>query len=161
MPHRLLNPLYDKLLSRFGLWLLALALLVNIGALLMVDREVGKLDQARAMTLQSRNVMAEVLRIQSMLYESESAQRTFLYTDNREYLQPLNDNDGLVTSGLARLRGLIADNLPQREIVDLLSKIAVEKVAEMNKAIAIQQMGQKEAARACGERSGQEAYGGI
>ena len=148
MPRRLIDSLYDKFLSRFGLLSLAVALLVNIGALLIVDAEVQMLDQARANTLRSRNVMSEILRIQSMLYESESAQRGFLYTGNKDYLSPLNENEGLITSGIAKLRELVADNLSQQQTVEQLSRIAVEKVAEMNKAVAIEQMGQKEAARA-------------
>ena len=148
MPRRLLDSLYDKFLSRFGLLSLAVALLVNIGALLIVDAEVQRLDQARANTLRSRNVMSEILRIQSMLYESESAQRGFLYTGNKDYLSPLNENEGLITSAIAKLRELVADNVSQQQTVEQLGRIAVEKVAEMNKAIAIEQMGQKEAARA-------------
>ena len=148
MPRRLLDYLYDKMLSRVGLGLLALALLINIGALLAVDSQVAKLDQARARTLQSRNVMSEILAVQSMLYESESAQRGYLYTENKTYLKPLNENEGQVPSRLAKLREMVVDNAPQRNLIDHLRQIALEKITELNKTVAIQQMGQKDAARA-------------
>jgi signal transduction histidine kinase len=148
MPRRLLDSLYDKFLSRFGLLMLAVALLVNVGALLMIDREVVKLDLARAMTMHSREVMAEILKIQSLLYEAESAQRSYLYTANKDYLQPWNENEVPIATGLAKLREHVADNPPQQRLVDLLAKIAGEKILLMNKTIALQQMGQADAARA-------------
>ena len=148
MPPRLLDYLYDKMLSRVGLALLALALLINIGAPLVVNSQVAKLDQARTLTLQSRNVMAEIIAVQSMLYESESAQRGFLYTDKPGYLTPLNENENQITGRLAKLREMVADNLQQQTLVDHLRQIALEKLSELTKTVAIQQMGRKDDARA-------------
>ena len=48
MLRRLFDFLYEKLLSRLGLALLALTLLVNFGALLAVNEGVAALDEARA-----------------------------------------------------------------------------------------------------------------
>ena len=59
MLSRLLNSLYDNLRSRLGLALLALAILVNLGALLAVDRGIATLDEARERSVHSRNVTAE------------------------------------------------------------------------------------------------------
>ena len=148
MPPRLLDYLYDKMLSRVGLALLALALLINIGAPLVVNSQVGKLDQARTLTLQSRNVMTEIIVVQSMLYESESAQRGFLYTDKPSYLAPLNENENQIMARLAKLREMVADNLQQQTLVDHLRQIAREKLSELTKTVAIHQMGRKDDARA-------------
>ena len=148
MPRHLLDSLYDKMLSRLGLVLLALALLINLGALLAVDEEVKKLDEAQGRAAHSRNVTAEILAIQTMLYETESAQRGFLYTGNEDYLKPLNENEGRITSRLAKLREMVADNPPQQELIVRVRAIALEKIAEQNKTVAVLQMGQKEAARA-------------
>ena len=148
MSRRLLNYVYDKMLSRVGLALLTLVLLINIGAPLVVNSQVAKLDQARTLTLQSRNVMAEIIAVQSMLYESESAQRGFLYTDKPGYLTPLNENENQITGRLAKLREMVADNLQQQTLVDHLRQIALEKLSELTKTVAIQQMGRKDDARA-------------
>lgn len=148
MPRRLIDSLYDKLLSRLGLGLLALAVLVNLGALLAVEDGIGKLDVARERAIHSRNVMTEIQAIQSMLYEAESAQRGFLYTGNEDYLKPLNENEGQIGSRLAKLRAMVADDPAQQKLVDRVRTIALEKIAEQNKTIAVQQMGQRDAARA-------------
>ena len=148
MPSSLLYSLYDSLLSRLGLALLAVALAVNIGALLNVDQQVKNLDEARQLTLQSRNAMYSIEAAQLLLYKSESAQRAFLYTENKEYLNSLNDNEAQITSSLAKLRDMVVDNPRQLKLVDLIRQLAEEKMTVINKSIAIQQMGQKDAARA-------------
>ena len=139
--------LFNKLFSRLGLALLALALLVNLGALLAVDRGIAILEQARERSVHSRNVTTEVLAIQAMLYESESAERGFLYTSNDDYLEPLNRNDSQISSRLAKLHEMVADNPPQQILADQVRTIALEKMIDLNKTIAAHKMGQKDAAR--------------
>ena len=148
MLRRLLDALYDKLLSRLGLGLLALALLVNLGALLAVDRGIQRLGEVRGQAEHSREVMTLILGVQSMLYENDSAQRGFLYTGNADYLAPLNENKGQIPSRLATLRELVADNPSQQKLVDRVRAITITRIAILEKAIALQQLGQKDAARA-------------
>ena len=148
MLRRVFNALYDKLLSRLGLALLALALLVNIGALLAVDAGVRRVEEAAKLAVVSRNVTTEILAVQSMLYEAESAQRGFLYTQNDAYLQPLDENEAEITSRFAKLREMVMDNSVQQKRLDQVRRIAMEKLVDLNKTIAIQKMGQKDAARA-------------
>lgn len=148
MLRRVFNALYDKLLSRLGLALLALALLVNIGALLAVDTGVRRVEEAARLAVVSRNVTTEILAVQSMLYEAESAQRGFLYTQNDAYLQPLDENEAQITLRFAKLRDMVMDNSVQQKRLDQVRKIAMEKLVGLNKTIAIQKMGQKDAARA-------------
>ena len=147
MLRRLFDFLFNKLFSRLGLALLALALLVNLGALLAVDRGIAILEQARERSVHSRNVTTEVLAIQAMLYESESAERGFLYTSNDDYLEPLNRNDSQISSRLAKLHEMVADNPPQQILADQVRTIALEKMIDLNKTIAAHKMGQKDAAR--------------
>lgn len=147
MLRRLFDFLFNKLFSRLGLALLALALLVNLGALLAVDRGIAILEQARERSVHSRNVTTEVLAIQAMLYESESAERGFLYTSNDDYLEPLNRNDSQISSRLAKLHEMVADNPPQQILADQVRTIALEKMIDLNKTIAAHKMGQNDAAR--------------
>ena len=148
MPRHLLDYLYDKLLSRLGLGLLALALLANLGALLAVDEGRKMHDDSYRRTEHSRDVMVEIQGIQSMLYESESSQRGFLYTREADYLKPLNANEGQITSRLTKLRAMVADNPGQQKLVDQVRAIALERLAEMNRTIALWQMGEQDAVRA-------------
>ena len=147
MMRHLFDFLFHKLVSRLGLALLALALLVNLGSLLAVDRGIAILEQERERGVHSRNVTTEVLAIQSMLYESESAERGYLYTSNEDYLEPLNRNDSQISSRLAKLHGMVADNPPQQVLADQVRTIALEKMIDLNKTVAAHKMGQKDAAR--------------
>ena len=147
LPNRLLESIYDTLLSRLGLGMLALALLINLGALLSVDRGIEKFVEARERAVQSRTVMFDVQTVQSMLYESESAQRGFLYTGNKDYLKPMNENEGQITSKFASLRDALKENPAQQQQLARIHTITLEKIADLNKTVAVQQMGQTDAAR--------------
>ena len=148
MLRRLFDALYNKLLSRVGLALLALALLVNISALIAVDTGVAKVESARGAALHSRDVTAEILGVQSMLYEAESAQRGFLYNGDDAYLKPLNDNENVITARLAKLRGMVSGSASQQTLLERVRTIALAKLIELNKTIALYKMEQKDAARA-------------
>lgn len=148
MLRRLFDALYEKLLSRLGLALLALALLVNLAALLAVDRGIAKLEEARGWAEHSRDLMTEILSVQSLLYSDESAQRGFLYTQREDYLERLNDNDGQITSKLARLREQTADNPAQQKRVEHVLALANARINLQNETIAVQHMGRRDAALA-------------
>ena len=147
MPRHLLDSLYDKMLSWLGLVLLALAMLVNIVALLGVNLNTDSLDDARERAIQTRTVTAEIREIRIMLLEAESAQRGYLYTDNKDYLKPMNDNESRIIARFARLREFAADDPDRQKLIDRVRSIVLEKLADLNKTVAVQQMGQKEAAR--------------
>ncbi|MBC8089101.1 MAG: CHASE3 domain-containing protein [Phycisphaerae bacterium] len=148
MPRHLLDSLYDKMLTRLGLALLALALLINLGALIAMGTSADSVEDARERAIQTRAVEAEIREIRLMLLAAESAQRGFLYTDNKDYLRPVNENESRIMSRLARVREMVADNPERQKVIDRVRTIAQEKLAELNKTIAVQQMGQKDAARA-------------
>ena len=148
MLRRLFNTLYDKLLSRLGLALLALALLVNIGALVAVDLGVQKVAESGRLVVNLRRVTTEILGIQSMMYKSESAQRSFLYTNNANYLAPLNENVAQIPSKFKGLHELVGDNLAEQKLVALVRANTMAKIALQEKTISIQQMGQRDVALA-------------
>ncbi|MEP7156306.1 MAG: CHASE3 domain-containing protein [Betaproteobacteria bacterium] len=148
MSRHALDNLYDRMLSRLGLFFLGLAFVVNIGALIFIDAQLEKLEQARESVRLSRAVAATVQDIYVLLTEAESGQRGFLYTDNKDYLKPVIENDSQITSKLDTLRTLAVDNPAQVEMVTRVQTIAREKMKELNKSIAIQQMGQRDAAKA-------------
>ena len=148
MLRRLFDFLYEKLLSRLGLVLLALTLLVNLGALLAVDRGVTLLDRARASAELARDVTAAILDIQSMLYENDSAQRGFLVTGQLEYLAPLNKNEGKIPARLAKLHDMVADNTPHQLLVERVTTLTQEIITLQKKSLGLQQSGQIYAANA-------------
>ena len=144
---RLFDFVYSKSHSNFGLGLLALALLINLGALIAVDRANDHLGEARAEIIVSRTVINEIQGIQSMLYEAESAQRGYLYTGRANYLQPLRENETRIPAARTRLRAMVNDEPLQLLSIDRINALATEKIADINETVALQQSGQKEAAR--------------
>ena len=147
MPRVFLGRIYDSMLSHVGLALLAIALLLNVAALLLVDTQIDALSKARARYIHSRSEIKAIRVFNLLLSEAESAQRGFLYTDNTDYLKPLNDNESKIGLQLANLRVLVADEPLQQKSVGLISLLAQEKLREMNKTVAMHQIGQKDAAR--------------
>ena len=127
MPRVFLGRIYDSMLSHVGLALLAIALLLNVAALLLVDTQIDALSKARARYIHSRSEIKAIRVFNLLLSEAESAQRGFLYTDNTDYLKPLNDNESKIVLQLANLRVLVADEPLQQKSVGLMSLLAQEK----------------------------------
>ena len=147
MPRVFFGKIYDSMLSHVGLALLGIALLLNVAALLLVNDRVNALSEARDWYIHSRSTLKAMRVFNILLLEAESAQRGFLYTDNKDYLKPFNDNEREIGLQLAELRVLVAQNPPQQKLVDRIRLLTQEKLREMNKTVAMQQMGQKDAAR--------------
>ena len=148
MPRNLLESLHDSLLSRLGMALLAIALLINIVALVNVEHQAKNLDTARQSTLHSRNVLDTIEAAQLLLHKSESAQRTFLYTENIAHLKSLSGDEGEITSILANLRGMVVNDPLQLKLVDQIRQIAEQKINVINNSVGMAQQGEKAAARA-------------
>ena len=142
-----LSYLYDKMLAPLGLVLLAIAALINATAMFMLEPQFKRLDDIRELVVQSRNVVDEIQNIQFMVSSAESAQRGFLYTENNDYLVPVNENEGRIPARIKKLTDMVTDNPSQKLLAEQLGKAVGEKLAELQKTIAVQQMGQKDAAR--------------
>ena len=144
---RLIDFVYSESHSNVGLGLLALALLINLVALIAVDRATDHLGEKRTRIVTSRVAIGEIQGIQSMLYEAESAQRGYLYTGKVDYLLPLRENEIRIPPARARMRAMVNDEPLQLLSIDRISALATEKIAELNETVALHQSGQKEAAR--------------
>lgn len=139
--------LYEKMLAPLGLALLALAAVVNATAMFMLEPQFKRLDDIRELVVQNRNVVDEIQGIQYMVSSAESAQRGFLHTDNIDYLVPLNDNESRIVASIKKLTGMVVDNPSQKLLAEQLGKALSEKLGDLQKTIAVQQMGQQDAAR--------------
>lgn len=118
MPLHLLDSLYDKMLSRLGLALLALALLINLGALIAIDKSIGALDESRKQAIKSQNVLVELASVQSLLFEAESGQWGFLSSGKAAYLNALRANEPKIVARLSGLRNLVAGSPTQLELIE-------------------------------------------
>jgi signal transduction histidine kinase len=142
-----LEKLYLRLLSRGGLVVLALALFVNLGALFFVDWASNQIEVARQAQARSRDVMSAIERVETMLFEAESAQRGYLTTGKPEYAKPLTDNEGEIIKRLDGLENRLQDSPVQLGLVKEIREVAFAKLVELNKTVALYQMGRSDAAR--------------
>ena len=147
MPRSLINYLYDKMLAPLGLVFLVLAASVNFIALLMLEPQFDRLYVIRQLVVHSRNVVDEIQGIQLVVSDAERAQLGFLYTDNIDYLAPLSESERRIPELTKKLAGMVADNPAQTQLAEQLGKATNEKLADLQKTVAVQQMGQKDAAR--------------
>ena len=69
MPRSLINYLYDKILAPWGLLLLALAVLVNLGALFMLAPEFKKLDDM-TFIFEGKTMIYDVCKIMNLALDT-------------------------------------------------------------------------------------------
>jgi signal transduction histidine kinase len=147
MPKVLFEKLYLRLLSKVGLAVLAMALIINLGALFFVDWANNQIEGARLAQARSRDVMSAIERVETLLFEAESSQRGYLTTGKPEYAKPLTDNEGEIIKRLDGLEDRLKDSPVQQGLIKEIRAIAFAKLVELNKTIALFQMGRTDAAR--------------
>ncbi|MFL5256418.1 MAG: CHASE3 domain-containing protein [Rhodopila sp.] len=83
----------------------------------------------------------------STLVDAETGQRGYLLTDNPAYLEPFNTTRGRLDADLAGLDGMLATFPEWAAPVGRIRSLAAEKLAELQRTIALHQSGQANAAR--------------
>ncbi len=89
-------------------------------------------------TFEIRQYIAAVF---SSLRDAETAQRGFLLTNSDQFLEPYRNAALALPGQLQVLRTLVPDSPSQRERIDILERLAVEKMADIEKTIALRQSG--------------------
>ena len=148
MPTNLLESLYDRLLSRLGLSVLAVAFGLNLAALFVAERSSEMLERAREWALHSRDVITEIERSRTRLLTVESLQRGYLYAADPAYLDGFARSAADLNAGLDGLREMVSDSAARAASVQRLAAIALDRVAELHKSIAAARAGRADAARA-------------
>jgi signal transduction histidine kinase len=104
---------------------------------------------------QSADLIVHTLQIESSLNrvllhleDAETGQRGFLLTSDENYLAPFSSATARIDAELQHLSGLVADNPVQRQRLSSLTALIQEKLAELNRTIALARNGNGEAARA-------------
>lgn len=133
-------------LSQPLLLTLGFALLITISACSIWLVNLARTDAAAVShTLEVENSLAAV---QILVRRAESSQRGYLLTRNPRYLQLFDASRGALPAELEELKGLTGDNPSQIASMDqLLPKIA-EKMAEVERTVALGREGQWEEALA-------------
>ncbi len=143
----LLQSTYDSLLSRGGLVLLALLLILNIAAIYASHVAHAALDNAFDRATEARQIMLSVERMRSYMFEIESAQRGFLITQDKGYLKSSTSNVSLVRAELANIRKLTPEHEGYAALLRSLGAVFTEKLTEMEQTIALVNVGAVDQAR--------------
>lgn len=103
---------------------------------------------ARAQSLASTNVMGELRDVVRMGLESETGQRGYLLTDDLSFLQPYEYSKGRLVPAIDRIgRKLKADGShEEQQIIDEMREMAVAKLDEQERTVALARAGQRDAA---------------
>src|SRR4051794_9511924 len=85
----------------------------------------------------SRALRTSAVELRSALQAAESSQRGYLVGGNEIYLAPYDAAKALALSQFERLKQLLPQSSQNQVMLDRLSKIIPDKVAEMDQTIAL------------------------
>lgn len=125
-----------------------LLVLLFVGTAL-TRQKVGVLKSNQFWVEHTQQVLLEITTIESLLKDSESGQRGFLYTGGDErYLQSYDSAVKEIDSHINRLGVLTADNPRQQARLPMLRRLVHEKLDELDHTILLFREDQPEEARA-------------
>lgn len=146
MPRKLIEILYQRLLSPAGMVLLCLLLLLNGAGMYAVNRGATAMEDSLALATQARLTMVSVERLRVMLYQMLAAKRGFLLSRDRAYLVPFDRNMKQVRQELAHLQKITEGRPQYRELVDGIAEVVSDKLKDLEKTIALAEATSFEAA---------------
>ena len=116
---------------------LALGCFVSLSVLVFSELSHHQLDQANQLIASSIEAQAVTSQLLTLVTDAETAQRGFLLTEQRKYLEPYMAALPQIDPKLKRLRELTEDNPQQREKVLRLANLIGEKITELEAVLAL------------------------
>ncbi len=135
------------LFQRISLGVAALVLLVAVVvSAVVVARSIAALDEAFASVERPAEVSRTLVRLRLALADAESAQRGYLLTGERPYLEPYEGTRRQADSLLTRLDSLVQVNPVQVARMPALRVAIREKQDEMDETLSLDAAGRRDAA---------------
>ena len=122
-------------------------LIILIGNGLVTRRQVGEQIASEARLADSRRVMLELEKTESLLKDAETSQRGFLYTGDPRYLAPLEKANAEIDVHFATLMRLNAADANEQTLIVELHALEHVKMSEIAQTIAMYQAGKTGDAR--------------
>lgn len=141
MPARLTK--IRKLLIVIGM-LVPVLLLIGVG--FMLHRSQQAMVASNHLVAHTLEVESRLARLHSLVAEAESAQRSYLLTQNPEYLPPLAAHLDKIPVEEKDLLALTADNPVQQQRLKRLSEVISARVERLQQTIALASHGQRDEA---------------
>jgi PAS domain S-box-containing protein len=135
-----------KRFSVIGGFAVLLAVLVINTA--VTRRQLAVQDSNQGWVRHTQQVQLELTTVESLLKDTETGQRGYLYTGEARYLEPYNAGVQQVETHLNSLAELVADNPRQQPRIPALRSLAREKLDELARTITLYGENRKDEARA-------------
>jgi PAS domain S-box-containing protein len=135
-----------KRFSVIGGFAVLLAVLVINTA--VTRRQLAVQDSNQGWVRHTQQVQMELTTVESLLKDTETGQRGYLYTGEARYLEPYNAGVQQVETHLNSLAELVADNPRQQPRIPALRSLAREKLDELARTITLYGENRKDEARA-------------
>jgi PAS domain S-box-containing protein len=125
----------------------AILLVVLIGNGLVTRRELGLQIASQNRVSETRLILLELEKTESLLKDAETGQRGFLYTGNPKYLVPYDLARSQIDSHLDELVRLTGSNSHQQASLAELRSLVHEKLNELAQTISLYRAGKAGQAR--------------
>ena len=102
-----------------------------------------RLNADRRLVAHTHEVIGSLETLLSTLKDAETGQRGYLLTQDEEYLAPYESALQEVSSELARLQTLTADNPPQRSRLDALAGKIHRRLEELTRTVTLTRNGER------------------
>jgi two-component sensor histidine kinase/CHASE3 domain sensor protein len=130
-------PISSRFVIRTTVILLAIGFLTMLGIVGSTAWLAEKANSYFAESSQARALRATAVELRSALQSAESSERGYLIGGNEIYLAPYDAAKAEALSRFDRLKGLLPSSQQNTGILDRLSKIVPEKIAEMDRIISL------------------------
>lgn len=138
-----------SLQKRFSVLSGFLLLLVLLAAnTIVIKRQLTVQEENRAWLAHSGQVILQLSRMESLLKDTETGQRGYLYTGDEHYLEPYTDARAQVMPAIDALAQITADNPRQQQHVAALRNLAQSKLEELAQTVALYRSGKPDQAKA-------------
>ncbi len=126
----------------------AILLIVLVGNGFLTRREFGVQIATAARLADSRRMLLELERAESLLKDAETGQRGYLYTGDARYLGPYLLANSEIDSHFSKLMLLTADNPQEQSSIVELRALEQVKMGELAQTIELYRSGKPDDARA-------------
>src|SRR6266516_2459758 len=131
------------ILISFGL---ASTALVMCGLLLLEWKGGTAAVESFEWVSRTLEIQRELATVEARISEAESGQRGYLLTGQAAFLAPYNSATSEVSTRLANLRRLVADNSAQLRRLLIIESLSRTKLAELDSTIKLERAGRRDAA---------------
>jgi signal transduction histidine kinase len=125
---------------------LALTALVSMIVLAVSEFSSARVNETRAEAMRLRGVVGAVAAIRDGVTYAESAQRGFLLTHERRYLEPFNDATARTQRAFVEVTALTQGHAEASLRAQTLVKLATQKLDEMRLVVTYEEQGRREQA---------------